>query len=444
MRDGIAIAKRGLPAVALVTNDFWPQGDFVANSLGMPEIPRVRLPHPVAGTGAASITQIAQQTAPRVVAALLGETAGTRHVNPPLLSAVDEAAALEKLHALGCTDGLPVVVPTRERVDRMVLASGQAGDLVLGTMGPGGGIASVELLATAAVMAGCLTDHMPLVMAAAKAVIDPRFDLTEMQATTHCTAPLVIVNGPVRESLGVACSFGALGPGHRTNATVGRALRLAMLNIGGARPGEADMALLGHPGKFTYCLGEDEAVSPFEPLHVSLGFNHDDSVVTVIGAEAPHSVLYSPVGEPERDAASLTEMLAIGLANLATNNAVLTGGAAVVILNPEHAAVYKGAKLDRRAIQEALFSRCSTPVETFAAHAGGFAGRADKGEDVAAFSSPEDFIILVAGGAGLYSMVMPTWCAGAHKNRAVSMLVEADQFCEVPWLAARATASSPA
>ncbi len=356
-------------------------------------------------------------------------------MNATLLSANDEAQAVEQLHAMGCTDGLPVVVPTPERVARMVLASGQDGDMVLGSMGPAGGIATVQMVATAAVMAGCLTDHMPLVMAAVKAVIDERFDLTEMQATTHCTAPLIIVNGPVRENLHVAWGFGALGPGHRTNASVGRALRLAMLNIGGARPGESDMALLGHPGKFTYCLAEDEASSPFEPLHVSLGFAPDDSVVTVIGAEAPHSVLYSPVGDPARDAASLTHVLSIGLANLATNNAILTNGAAVVILNPEHAAVYRGANMDRAAVQQALHAACTTPNGAFSAHAGGFAARAEKGGDVPAFHDASDIIVMVAGGTGLYSMVMPTWCAGAHRNRAVSVKVESDLYCEVPWLA---------
>jgi hypothetical protein len=106
-------------------------------------------------------------------------------------------AAVEAMHASGCTDGLPVIVPTAERVERMILASGQEGDLALGTMGPGHGTATIEKVAVAAVMAGCLPDYMPVVIAAAKAVIDPVFDLTEMQATTHCTAPLIIVNGPI-------------------------------------------------------------------------------------------------------------------------------------------------------------------------------------------------------------------------------------------------------
>ena len=355
------------------------------------------------------------------------------------LNAADEAAAVEQLHELGCTDGLPVVVPTEDRVARMVLASGMDADLRLGEMGPGMGIATVEKVAVAAVMAGCLPDYMPLVLAAVRAVIDPAFDLTEMQATTHCTAPLIIVNGPARQTCGgVASGFGALGPGHRANASIGRALRLCMMNIGGARPGSSDMALLGHPGKFTYCLAEDEEHSPFPPLHVSLGFTQEDSVVTVIGAEAPHSVLYSGDADDPEDAEKLMQMLSVGLANMATNNAVLTGGSAVVVLNPEHADILAKANLNREAVAQRLWELTHQPVAEREKYASAFAGFRDKAssDTYAAFPSPDHILILMAGGSGLYSMVMPSWCAGKHKNSAVSVKVEAEQFCEIPAFAA--------
>jgi hypothetical protein len=348
------------------------------------------------------------------------------------LQATDEAAALEQLHELGCTDGLPVVIPTAERVARLVLASGLDGDLVLGQMGPGQGIATIEKIAVAAVMAGCLPDHMPVVIAAVRAVLDPRFDLTEMQATTHCTAPLLIVNGPARLACGpIASGFGALGPGHRANASIGRALRLAMINIGGGRPGTSDMALLGHPGKFTYCLAEDETHSPFEPMHVALGFDTEDSVVTVIGAEAPHSVIYSAVGDPERDAEGLLTALGHGVAGLASNNAILRGGQAVIVLNPDHAAVLAQAGLDRAGIRRRLADRCGYSTAALSTVAGGLT----RGDDPAwhpSFTDPEDLLVLVAGGGGLYSMVMPTWCAGPHRSRAVSQRIELDQACELP------------
>lgn len=357
------------------------------------------------------------------------------------LSAEDESAALEKLHDLGCTDGLPVVVPTPERVARMVLASGYDAELALGSMGPGGGEASIEKVAIAAVMAGCKTDYMPIVLAAVRAVIDPQFDLTEMQATTHCTAPLIIVNGPARHSCGpIACSFGALGPGFRANASIGRALRLAMINIGGAKPGVSDMALLGHPGKFTYCLGEDEENSPLAPLHTSRGFAPEDSTVTVVGAEAPHSVMFSGDADNPESPAALLDVLAIGLANLATNNAILRGGNAVVVLNPDHANVLAGAGMDRAAIQQALFDRAAHPVADMMRVAPGLAGRSKDSANSEteapkkAFRQAQDILVLMAGGSGLYSMVMPSWCAGPNKNSAVTVAIETEQFCEVPGL----------
>jgi hypothetical protein len=348
------------------------------------------------------------------------------------LEAPDEAGAVEHLHALGCTDGLPVIVPTAERVERMVLAMGLDGSLSLGEMGPMGGLATVEKVAVAAVMAGCLPDHAPVVLAAVQAVLEPAFDLTEMQATTHCTAPLVIVCGPAREQCGpVASGFGALGPGHRANASIGRALRLAMINIGGARPGESDMALHGHPGKFTYCFAEDEAASPFPPLHTTFGLPPEEGAVVVIGAEAPHSVIFSATGDAAADAPALCRALAAGIAGLATNNAILTGGQAVIVLNPDHAALLAAAGWDRERVQRAVADASVHDPAELATVAGSFAPGADA-QPRRAFHEPSDLLVTVAGGGGLYSMVMPSWCAGPHRNRAVCRPVALDAFCELP------------
>ena len=351
------------------------------------------------------------------------------------LTAIDEPAALEQLHELGCTDGLPVIVPTAERVARMVLASGQPGEALLGEMGPAMGLATVEKVAVAAVMAGCLPDYMPIVLAGVKGILNPSFDLTEMQGTTHCTAPLMIVNGPVRHSHGpIACGFGALGPGFRANASIGRALRLSMINIGGAQPGVSDMALLGHPGKFTYCLGEDEEHSPFEPLHVARGFAANSSTVTVVGAEAPHSVMFSGDADDPNAYKHLLKVLTIGLANLATNNAILRYGAAVVVLNPDHANLLAAAGLNRNDIAAALVEGCTHSLAAVREVAPAFTNpnSTDLTKPLAAFADPEDLLILMAGGSGLYSMVMPSWCAGPHRNTAVTVAVETDFVCDVP------------
>tara|TARA_Y100001934_G_C12110117_1_gene658088 strand:+ start:70 stop:711 length:642 start_codon:yes stop_codon:yes gene_type:complete len=209
-----------------------------------------------------------------------------------------------------------------------------------------------------------------------------------------------------------------------------------MINIGKGRAGSSDMALLGHPGKFTYCLAEDEENSPLRPLHVDLGFDEDDSVVTVIGAEAPHSVIFSGDGDDPDSYKYLLNVLAIGLANAATNNATLTSGSAVVVLNPDHANLLAAAGLDRHGIAEELYVRCRISTEELRRLVPNFAGGATAKGDRYAFTGPEQLIILMAGGGGLYSMVMPSWCAGAHKNSPSSIIIESEFFCEVPGLAA--------
>lgn len=348
------------------------------------------------------------------------------------LTAPDEAAALEWLHEQRCTDGLPVVIPTPERVERLVLASGLDGTLSLGIMGPGGGDATVAKIAANAVMAGCTPDHMPIVIAVLQAVLKPEFDLGEMQGTTHCTAPLVIVNGPARMSAQVADGFGALGPGHRANASIGRALRLCMMNIGMARPGESDMALLGHGGKFTFCLAESEEISPWAPQHTDLGYSAEQSAVTVIGAEPPHSVIFSNDADDPTSPDRLLRTLAAVMANLGSNNAHFRCGAQTVILNPEHAIVLAEAGMSRADIKARLVELAVNPAEVISELNPAFASRHGGDESVAAVRSPEDIVLLVAGGAGLYSHVMPSWAAGAHRNPVVHAEIFIDQACEIP------------
>jgi hypothetical protein len=355
-------------------------------------------------------------------------TAGT-------LSAGTEEDAVEQLHALGCTDGLPVVVPTPERVQRMVLATGLDANMQLGVMGPMFGVATVEKVAVAAVMAGCLPDHIPVVVAAVRAVCKPEFDLTEMQSTTHCTAPLTIVCGPARHSCGeIASGFGALGPGHRANATIGRALRLAMMNIGGARPGTSDMALLGHSGKFTYCLAEDEEHSPFPGLHTQFGYSPEQSAVVVTGAEAPHSTMFSGDADDPDSIQQLLNVIALVMANPGSNNVHLRKGSFVVIMNPDHARVVRQAGLTREDVQEELSKRAAISIGTLRQIGSKWAQDPDRAEDdlVHALKDPSRILVLQAGGSGLYTMVMPSWCAGPHRNGVVHAEIELDQACEIP------------
>ena len=359
-----------------------------------------------------------------------------------LLRAATEADAVEELHRLGCTDGLPVVVPTPERVERMVLATTLDPTTVLGVMGPMGGSATVEKVAVNTVMAGCLPDHVPVVLAALRAMLRPEFDLSEVQSTTHSIAPLVVVNGPLARTCGIASGFGALGPGHRANASIGRAIRLCLMNIGGARPGVSDMALLGHPGKFSMCLAEDEASSPWEPCSVAAGFAPDDSVVTVLGTEAPHSVVFVDDADDPRSPERLLRSLAATIANIGSNNAFFRRGSVAAVINPDHAAVLGRAGMSRRDVQVEL-QRLATNRRGLLRSLGPmFVGDGDPDDDIAAVADADHVLVLVAGGGGLYSAVFPSWAAGGHGNPIVREPIETDQACEIPGLAA-ATAGSP-
>ncbi|MEN9506570.1 MAG: hypothetical protein RI958_2496 [Actinomycetota bacterium] len=463
MRDGIQLARRDRAVVALVTEAFWQQGDLVALSNGMPDVPRLRLPHPVAGTGASAMAALAADLAPRLIGVLRGEASPDNPAHSPddatdatdapgavgapvepdqaqarseadttLLAASDESEALELLHDLACTDGFPVIVPTRERVERLVVATGLDGSIDLGIMGPLGSATTIESVAVNAVMAGCLPDHMPIVVAGLRALLRPEFDLSEVQSTTHSVSPLVVVNGPVPAACGVASGFGALGPGHRANASIGRALRLCMINIGGARPGVSDMALLGHPGKFSMCLAEAEAESPWEPLSVAVGFEPSDSVVTVVGVEAPHSVVFVDDADDPDSAYRLLRAVAAVIATTGSNNAFFRVGSAAVLLNPEHAQVLARAGLGRREVQVELQRLATNRRGRLQSLNPMFVPRGDPDDEIHAIASPDHILVAVAGGGGLYSSVFPSWGAGAHACPILHERIETDQACELP------------
>ena len=192
------------------------------------------------------------------------------HANTDSLN--EDIDAIEYYFEQGVTDGLPVVPPTEERMQLMLAATSQAADEVVALVPPNFGEASIEKIAVNAVMAGCKPEFLPVVIAGVRAMCDERVSLHGVQGTTHTATPLFIINGPVRQQLDINCAAGVFGSGWRANATIGRALRLIMLNIGGAHPGEIDKSTMGHPGKYTYCIGEYEEQNPWEPLHVEHGY----------------------------------------------------------------------------------------------------------------------------------------------------------------------------
>ena len=283
------------------------------------------------------------------------------HLEAQHIELVDDYDAVQDLYLeRGWSDGLPITPPTPQRVQAMLAATNLDPSHVVAQLPPNWGNATVERLAINAVMAGCLPGYLPVIIAGVDAMSDPAFNLYAVQATTHSCAPLFIVNGPIREKLGMNNSSGAYGPGWRANATIGRAVRLALLNIGGGYPGVGDMSTQGAPSKYTYCVAENEEGNPWEPLHVERGFSADQSTVTVVGGEPPHNI-------NDHTGASAEEILTIvagAMAVTGANNAY-TGGETLLALGPEHAATMADDGFSKADIRDWLHQHARIPLERY-------------------------------------------------------------------------------
>ena len=249
----------------------------------------------------------------------------------------------------GWTDGLPVVPPTPERVERMLAGCSRARDEELGLVPPALAPLSVEKVATNALMAGCRPEYMPVVLAALEAALDPAFCLHGVLCTTCFSGPIVIVNGPVATRIGMNSGMNALGQGNRANATIGRALQLVVRNVGGGVPGGVDRSTLGQPGKYTFCFAEDESDSDWLPLSAARGARRGASAVTLFAGTGVQGVWDEASRSPEGLVASLAASLRV-----AGNPGYLDYHDAIVVLSPEHYRIFRDTGWDRRRIETAL------------------------------------------------------------------------------------------
>jgi len=390
----------------------------------------VTVPHPIGGIAEELVARKAAAAVEQVQAALIGtvavgsaggggaEAAAARHAAPDDL--LDFQAFLMER---GWGDGLPAIPATPERVAAMLAGTRRPAADPVAVLPPRLGRATVERVAVNAVLAGALPEHLPVILAAVEAVSQPAFNLQAIQTTTHPCSPLVIVNGPLATRLGINGGGNALGQGHRANAVIGRALRLVLQNVGGARPGHEDRATQGQPGKYSYCVAENETASPWEPLSVERGFARETSTVTVCGSEAPHNINDHGSSTPE---GILTTVVG-SVATVGSNNIYL-GGEPLVILGPEHAATVAGGGWSKARFKQALWERAQVPlsrfdpsnVERFAViHPAGFKDRPP--ETLAPIAREwSDIMIVVAGGAGKHSVFVPTFGA----TRSVTLRIE--------------------
>ncbi len=342
---------------------------------------------------------------------------------PPREIEVDDApeALLAAFVERQWCDGLPIVPPTEARVRAML--GGREAQRSLGAMPPLWRQATLEKLAINTVMAGGEPACFPVVCAAVAAMLDPAFNLYGVQATTHPVAPLLIVNGPYGRGIGLHGGSGCFGPGFRANATIGRAVRLILMNVGGAWPGRHDMATQGSPAKYAFCIAEHEEASPWGPLH-------QGDVVTVYGGEGPHNV---------NDHVSTT---ATGILTTVADTAVTLGSNVgwylaqsqlLIALGPEHARTIAADGLSRADVQRFVYENARQPLGLM--RLGGMWGMHDWPRWMNAATdpearlprvpSPEDVLVVVAGGSGKHSSVVPNCCF----SRAVARPI-------TPWLAA--------
>jgi peroxiredoxin len=322
----------------------------------------------------------------------------------------------EALFARGVTDGLPVVPPTEERVLRMLRGTPRDPQDVVALVPPNLAPATVEKIAINAVMAGCRPEVLPVVIAAVEAACTDEFNMHGVLATTYFAAPLVIVNGPIRKRIGLNSGINVFGQGNRANATIGRALNLVVRNVGGGRPGEVDRATLGQPGKYTYCIAENEEASPWPPLHVERGFAPEESTVTLFAAEAPRAI----VDQTSRSARGLVTSLALGMDSVA-HPRWHGYGDVVLVLPPEHVETIArdGWSKDdvRRRIQEVTTRPLSELLADDECREGippRLAGDRDPATILLPkFRGPEMIHIVVAGGpAGKFAAVIGGWVQG--------------------------------
>ncbi|HEY7591676.1 MAG TPA: UGSC family (seleno)protein, partial [Actinophytocola sp.] len=322
--------------------------------------------------------------------------------------AYDDAEAMsDDFYASRWTDGLPVVAPTEERVARML--GDHDGTEPLGTMPPRWRRTYVHHVAVNAVMAGCRPDYFPVVLAGIRAVLDPGLNLYGVQGTTNPAGVMLVVNGPARTELDVNSGHNLFGQGWRANATIGRAIRLCLINIGGGLPELGDMSTLGNPNKYGSCIAENEEESPWAPFHVERGFAADRSVVTAAGVTAPQNIAIL-----SQDPIAILDGIAGALMSSGSNLLLFTAQPLVVI-GPVHAKHLARNGYDKKSVREYLWEKGTLDITGV----GGTDGKAMREWKARCYHvdgdrellrpavTPDDIGIVVAGGrSGPHSAVL--------------------------------------
>jgi hypothetical protein len=338
----------------------------------------------------------------------------------------DFAAAQELFHSNGWTDGLPVVPPTAAAVGACLEWAAMAPGQLVGIEPVRAQPITAEKLAINAVMAGCLPMHFPVVAAAWAAMLKEEFLLHGVTSSTGGCAILLILNGPIRREIGAGATFNALANCDRATAAIGRAMRLALINLMDVRPGGIDRSTLGHPGKFSYCLAEDEEDTSWEPLSVVRGMPRGASAVTVMAAMAPRQIMNEWTTDPR-------EILETFAAEMRANQLTYSiyGGNYAIVIPKQLREHIEAAGWTKRDIAEFLYGRARVKRGEWAGVGKGSVVRGRADEVHTALGSPDDLLVVAAGGpAGGFGAVIAPWLGS--RTRAVTAAIGACIDCEPP------------
>jgi hypothetical protein len=310
------------------------------------------------------------------------------------------------------SDGFPVVTPTEERVQWMLKGTRRDPEEVVGPVPPAMEVATVRTVAIHALMAGCKPEYLPVVLGAMKLILREEFNMGGVQCTMHGVAPLMIVNGPYAQKIGLHGGNGCFGPGFRANATIGRAIRLMLLNLGGGIAGMASATVFGSPMRYTACITEHAARSPWESLAVSRGYSPEDNVITCAMAENPRLHFDDVSTEPERLLTGIGDsMTSTGSWNMWFSSDV------VVAMSPQHAALCAKAGMSRADVQRRLWELAERRQGSLKRGGNWRPERAramgaDPDDDdcpIKAVKDPQRLHLIVAGGMGPITAVCHGW-----------------------------------
>jgi hypothetical protein len=412
----VQLERTGVSTVTVVTDAFAGLGREVSAALGASSLRTALVPHPIGGLAREQVLERSQRAFPEIMAALQGpRTHAASRDGVAEARMLDLTGSWESVndycYAQGWTDGLPVAPPVEMRVAELVACAGASAHDVIGIIPPRMGLATVEKIAVNAVMAGCEPAYFPVVLAAVKAMCAAEFNLLPMQATTNPVTPLVIVNGPIAGELQVNSGCNVFGQGWKANATIGRALRFVLLNIGGGAPGKLDHACHGQPGKYSFCIAENEAASPWEPFHVERGYAPTDSTVSVIGVAGTQDIIhYARI-----TAGQVLDTLGHAIPREGLKN-LYSGGEPLLVFGPEQAQILGAAGLTKQDVKREFYERTKVPLELLNDHTIAllrsrrpewFEGTTPAAVPLA--DTADDVQILVAGGAGNHTAFLPTW-----------------------------------